>query len=359
MPGSRTLPLVLLLLLLTAPLMAQETRLRIVASHSIAADVMARVAGDDAELMTLIPRGADPHSFRPAPSDLRALADADLVFINGADFEELLLPAIEQSVAADALVSLSTCVPILPGGHAEDEHGEEEHHDEEHADEPQEAMEAQCARHEVTLGTRFQALQDDHDSPGPLHSVDCQEFAGCDPHVWLLPRNVAHWTLVTRDALSARDPGRAEAYQQRSAEFLDEIAALEQDVLLPRIASLPPDRRLLVSNHRALRYFAGGYGFELAGSVLPGHSTLVEPGLAQLAELIDLLRARKVPAVFSETTASDDFAQLVAAESGAQLVLLHTGSLGAADGPAGTWLALMRSNVEAIVAALSDDAAEA
>ena len=344
---------ILLLLLLSASLAAQETGLRIVASHSIAADVLARVAGADAEVTTLIPRGSDPHSYHPAPSDLRALADADLVFINGAGHEEGLLAAIELTVAEDALVTLSDCVSILSGGH-DDHNDDDDHAGEVHAgdeDAHHEELEALCGRHTAELGERFLTLQDDQASPGPLYAVDCSALQGCDPHVWLLPRNVALWTLMARDVLASRDSANATAWQTRSEDFLDEIAALEQE-LLPLIATLPQEQRLLVSNHLTFSYFAAGFGFETPGSVLPGTSTLAEPGVAQLAALIDLVRAYNLPAIFGEATASNDVAQQVAAESGAQLVLLQPDSLGEAGGPADTWLGMMRNLVTTIVASL-------
>ena len=343
-PGRVAL-VILLLLLLAASLAAQETGLRIVASHSIAADVLARLAGADAEVTTLIPRGSDPHSYRPAPSDLRALADADLVFINGAGYEEGLLSAIELTVAEDALVTLSDCVPILPGGH--------EHEDDDHAGEEDahhEAMDSLCERHAAELGERFLTLPDQA-SPGPLYAVDCSALQGCDPHVWLLPRNVALWALLARDVLAARDSAHATAFQARSDVFLDDIAALEQELLL-LAATLPQEQRLLVSNHLNFGYFAAGFGFETPGSVLPGTSTLAEPAMAQLAALIDLVREHNLPVIFGETTASNDVAQQVAAESGAQLVLLQPESLGEAGGPADTWLGMMRKLVTSIVASL-------
>ncbi len=415
---------VLLVLLFSASLAAQETGLRIVASHSIAADVLARVAGADAEVTSLIPRGSDPHSYRPAPSDLRALADADLVFINGAGYEEGLLAAIELTVAEDALFTLSDCVAVLPSGHehehedddhgdeddhadadhgdedehvdddhgdedehenddhgdedehedddhgdegehVDDDHGDEgEHEDDDHGDEDEhvdevhegeedahhEAMESLCEQHEVELGERFLTLPGQA-GPGPLYSVNCSALQGCDPHVWLLPRNVALWTLLARDVLAARDSANATAYGARSDAFLDDIVALEQELLL-LVAALPQEQRVLISNHLTLGYFAAGFGFETPGSVLPGTSTLAEPGVAQLAALIDLVREHNLPVIFGEATSSNDVAQQVAAESGAQLVLLQLESLGEAEGLAGTWLEMLRNLVTSIVASL-------
>ena len=437
--------LAVILLLLVSPLQAQEAPLHIVASHSIAGDVIARVAGDDAEVITLIPRGSDPHSFRPTPSDLRALADADLVFINGANYEEGLLAVIDAAVEDSALFVISQCVPILPGGHQhdhghahddhhdddhgheehddhadedhhddddhadedhmhdeEDDHAHEEHDDDDHAeddhhdhegddhadddhhegeghdhdeddhhddedddhahDEHEDDMHAdgdvgaRCAQHEAELGDRFVTLQDANASPGALHAVDCEAIGGCDPHVWLQPRGIAHWVLTVRDILSAHDEAHAEGYHARADSFLDEIEALEQEELLPLIATLAPEQRLLVSHHFSLGYFAGTYGFAELGSVVPGLSGMAEPGVAELAAIIDLVRERNLSAIFGETTASDDdLMQQVAAETGATLVSLDMESLGEEDSAIGTWIGLMRSNVEAIVKALSGE----
>ena len=99
-----------LLLLLSIPFSnAQEDRLQVVGSHSILSDVIANVAGDAADVTSTMPLGADPHSFQPTPSDLTALADADVVFINGAFFEEGLLEAIENA-GDDMNIVTASCV---------------------------------------------------------------------------------------------------------------------------------------------------------------------------------------------------------------------------------------------------------
>ncbi|MCY3907880.1 MAG: metal ABC transporter substrate-binding protein [Anaerolineaceae bacterium] len=376
-----------LLLVLSPSLAAQEAPLSIVASHSIAADVIARVAGDDAEVVSLIPRGQDPHSYQPTPAALRQLADADLVFINGANYEEGLLAVIDAAIDDEALFVISECVPIIPGGHMHDHHehehddhhegedddhadehdheGEDDHHADEHDHEDEddhheiavhEDAEERCAQHEMELGDRFQNLQDDEVSPGPLHAVDCEAIGGCDPHVWLHVRGIAHWVLSARDILSSHDSAHAEGYHARADSFLDEIEALEQEVLLPLIATLPVEQRLLVSHHFSLGYFAGAYGFAEIGTVVPGLSGLAEPGVAELAAIIDLVRERNLPAIFGEATSGDDdLMRQVSNETGAALVGLDMETLGEEGSPIGTWIGLMRSNTEAIVGALSGE----
>ncbi|MDE0610851.1 MAG: zinc ABC transporter substrate-binding protein, partial [Anaerolineaceae bacterium] len=243
----------------------------------------------------------------------------------------------------------------------DDDHADEHDHEDEddhHEIAIHEDAEERCAQHDMELGERFLKLQDEAASPGPLYAVDCDAIGGCDPHVWLQPRNIAHWTLTARDILAAHDSAHAEGYFERSEAYLQEIEALEQEELLPLIATLPVELRLLVSHHLSLGYFAGTYGFAELGSVVPGRSTMAEPGVAELAALIDLVRERNLPAVFGETTSSDDLIRQVATETGATLVNLDMESLGEEDGPIGTWIGLMRSNVEAIVNALADEMSE-
>ena len=115
---------------------AQATMLNVVASQSILADIASQVAGDSAEVRSLMPVGADPHTFTPLPSDLTAVAEADLVFLVGAGYEETLLEAIESAGEMVNIVEASACVQVIPAGasmHHEDEHADE--HEDEHAHE--------------------------------------------------------------------------------------------------------------------------------------------------------------------------------------------------------------------------------
>ena len=123
---------------------AQGAMLNVVASQSILTDVARQVAGDKADVRSLIPVGSDPHAFTPSPSDLTAVAEADLVFIVGTGYEETLLEAIESAGEMVNIVTVSACVRIIPAGasmHHDDEHADEhddhahEHDDDDHADE--------------------------------------------------------------------------------------------------------------------------------------------------------------------------------------------------------------------------------
>jgi zinc transport system substrate-binding protein len=262
---QRLLVLVMLLLSLSLmlPAQAQEDRLQIVASHSILADVVANVAGDAADVTSTMPRGADPHSFQPTPNELTALANADVVFINGALFEEGLLEAIENAGTDMNIVTASSCVEII--AFSEHDHEEGEHdHEEDHTHEDEEAtalgseIASLCELHYAEMAALHEAghdhedevhdheeeateeehdheeateeehdhaeeaTEEEHDHShgtvetlGPLYTLACEghdhegeaetegehDHGNCDPHVWLDPHNAMYWTMLIRDEL--------------------------------------------------------------------------------------------------------------------------------------------------------------
>lgn len=365
---------------------AQERRLQVIATHTILADVVANVAGDFADVVALMPINADPHTFVPAPSDVARLADANLVFVNGAFFEEGLLEVIENAAVEVNIVEASQCVPILPFG-AHDHDLEAEHAAADAAETaaplPEGEFAERCAGYyEAMTILHGGEAHADHEGDeaeqdaqhghgveplGPLYVLDCAgghgheaEAAadhdhvegGCDPHVWWEPHNVIFWTMTIRDSLSELDPVNAAAYAANAAAYIDALDALAHDEIRPLIESLPAERRILVTDHDSLGYFASAYGFEVVGVVIPGGSTLAEPSPAETAALIDLIRQEGVSAIIVGTTVSSVMADQVSAETGAQIVRIYTDSLSETGGPAGTYLDFMRYNADVIVGAL-------
>ncbi len=370
---------------------AQDPRLTIVASYSILADVVANVAGDAAEVTTLMPVGTDPHTFTLVPADLARLAQADIVFVNGAFFEESLLEAIENAAPDLNIVEASACVAILPFGG----------HDHDHESEAQATPEAaptestlpdvllpiaeQCATHSAEIGAIHADAQDpeaesDHDheqgahdaeSLGTLYALDCttphedettaasagvhdHAESGCDPHVWWQPHNVIYWTMTIRDTLSDLDPANASIYAANAAAYIAQVDALTHDEIRPLIETLPLERRIFVTDHDTLTYFAHAYDFEIVGVVVPGGSTLGEASASEIASLIDTIRAEGVSAIFVGSTVNPQLAEQIANETGVRVIALFTDSLSEADGAAPTYLDFMRYNVQTIVDALSE-----
>jgi ABC-type Zn uptake system ZnuABC Zn-binding protein ZnuA len=278
--------------------------LRVVATTSIIGDVVAQVGGDLIELTTLMAAGQDPHSYEPGAGELTAVADADLLFLNGWDLEESLVNTL-QSIGAD--------IPVVP----------------------------------VSVGISPLAMGADEE-----HG----QHGGADSHVWLDVANVRAWTATIADVLSALDPANAEAYAANAAAYDAELAELDA-FIKAEVATIPAERRLLVTNHESLNYFARAYGFGTVGTVIPAASTLAEPSARDLAGLVEVMRERDMCTIFSETTVSDALAQTIAAElAGCDVVgvrPLYTGALGLPGSGADSYLGLMRANVGEIVAGLN------
>ena len=177
-----------------------------------------------------------------------------------------------------------------------------------------------------------------------------------DPHFWFDPVRVKIAVNEMAAHLSALDPGSASVYHRNATDYgeqLDELHAWIQE----QVAMVPPERRLLVTSHDSLSYFAKAYGFkaygfEVVGLVIPSLGPDVDPSGDHLAKLVEVVREHDVPAIFGETTVSERLARAVAQESGAELVQLYSGSLGKVGSGADTYLGMVRANVERIVGAL-------
>jgi zinc/manganese transport system substrate-binding protein len=363
---TRILLLCLSLFLLTSQVIHAQERLQVTASFTILADVAKQVAGDAADVASLMPIDADPHTFSPTPQDLIALANSNLILVNGINFEEGLMESIENAGSEMNIVVVSECVPILPIGasaHHETEETHEEHEAEVSVIETDSSeTAARCATYETELGIE---TSDDHDeaSLGHLYEINCgehheesgeeHEAGSCDPHVWTNPENVMLWTLRIRDALSQADPTNAETYAANASAYLETLRALDANELLPLVETLPVESRVLVTNHETLGYFAVHYGFELIGVVLEGGTTVAEPSAAEVAALIDTIRSADVHAIFAENTTSTTLIQRVAEDTDITIVTLYSDSLGDAESSASTYLDYMRYNVQTIVTALT------
>ncbi|MCU0463325.1 MAG: zinc ABC transporter substrate-binding protein [Anaerolineae bacterium] len=390
---------------------AQSEPLKVVASFSVLADVVQNVGLNGVEVTSLIPVGADPHSYEPSAQDLRVLAEADVIFVVGAGFEEGLLEAIENTADGSIpVVEASACVPVRAfGAHDHDEHADEEHADEEHADEhgdEEHADEAHtdehadedhtdegglldfdtlCAAHDAYLAaadaekggmlTAAPRTNDTDEVMGRLHELECgghddhegeehadeaegdhaHEEGACDPHVWSDPNNVYYWALTISDTLGALDSTNAQQYAANAEEYIYLVIDHLALNLYPLIEAIPAENRVLVTNHETLGYFAAAYGFEMVGFVLPGGSAFAEPSAQDIVALVELIRAEGVPAVFAETTISASVAEQVAAEAGVAFYGLYTDSLSAPDGAAATYLDYLTYNIETIAQALAGE----
>jgi zinc/manganese transport system substrate-binding protein len=308
---------------------SSEPDVNIVATTTIWADIASRsLCG--LEVASVIPAGADPHTFETSLADRATLEQADLVVANGLALEEGLVDLL--ATVADGgtpVIEMTEAVAIRDMGDEHDEDHADEHHDEDedHGDE-----------HGEDHG-------DEHDEDH--HADHDHGHSGGDPHIWLDPINVASTVnLITEAAI---DAGFDTSVRACAQDFIDEIEALDIEIA-DDLSAIPSDRRFLVTNHDALGYFAERYGFEVVGTVIPSLSTLAETNPADLADLAAIIEELDIPTVFSEEQASARDADALAdAIPGLTVVALDTGSLRDTDDD---YLSMMRRNVTAIAEAL-------
>jgi len=275
--------------------------LRALASASFLADIAQNVAGERLRIESLIPSGLDPHAFEPTPQDVAKIADSQVLIVNGAGFEGWL-----QDVLANA------------GG-------------------------------ERTVINASQGLASGATGDQPSGEKNAQEV---DPHFWLDPSLAIHYVENIRDGLSQADPAGSDTYSRNAAAYIAQLKELDVWIQA-QVQQIPPERRLLVTNHESFGYFAERYGFKVVGAVIPSTSTEASPSAEQLAQLVEAIRATGAPAIFLETGANPGLAEQVAAETGIKVVTdLYSHSLTASDGVAPTYLEMMRHNVRTIVNAL-------
>lgn len=314
---------------LSPAVLDEGEKLRVVASTNILGDVVQNVGGEAIELTVLLPVGADPHGYTATPEDLRTLSDAHVIFVVGEGIEESLEDVLENREGTSALVAVNTGIDLIDM--AEAEHAAEGEHEEagEHA-----------AEYEHTEG---EAHAKDKEGEDHHHGVD--------PHTWTAVPNVIHWVETIEHTLSALDPANAATYVANAAAYTTELKNLDAEIA-SALAALPAASRKLVTDHETFGYFAARYDFELIGSVIPSFSTLAAPSAQELAALQEQITNEGVKAIFVGSTVNPDLAEQIAADVGVQVIPLYADSLSAPEGPAATYLELMRYNVNAISEAL-------
>jgi zinc/manganese transport system substrate-binding protein len=367
------------------------TVLEIVATTSILGDLVASVVQGDATVEVLLPIGADPHDFAPSAAQATALRSADLVVANGLDLEEGLVSLLEGAEEDGVVVFEATDhVDLIEYGeegghshgdddhgddehgddehgddehgddehgddeHGDDEHGDDEHGDDEHGDDEHGDDEHGDDEHGDDEHGDDEHGDDEHgdDEHGDDEHDDAHDHGDEDPHVWFDAARMAGVVDALGAELTALDDSID--WEARAADVSDDLMALDEEIR-EVLADIPDDGRILVTNHEALGYFADAYDFEIAATIIPGGSTLSEPSAADLQDVIDVVSDTGVTAIFAETTAGGGLADVVADEVGQDVVVveLFTESLSDADGPAPTYIEMMRFNATAIAEALS------
>ena len=349
-----------------------DTPVQVVATTNFVADWARVVGGSRVEVFSLLPVGGDPHTFLPGARDVARVADADLVLTVGLGLEADWLEDLLHNASADEsrIVALGEGVDPIEftmvdmhddhgdadeHGHDEDDHDDEDEHG--HAeDEHDDADEHGHDEDDHGDADEHGHDEDDHDDEDEHgHSEDDDhdghDHGPLDPHFWFDPIRVKVAVNEIAAQLSDIDPDNASVYFRNASEYGEELDELHAWTL-EQVSVVEPGRRLLVTSHDSLSYFAVVYGFEVVGLVIPSLATHVEPSAEHIADVVEEVREHDIPAVFGETTVSEKLAQTIASETGAELVRLYSGSLGPEGSGADTYLGMVRTNVERIVEAL-------
>ena len=299
---------------------AAEDKLKVVASFSILADMVAEIGGDDVDVSVIVGRGADAHGFEPTPNDTRKLTHADVLFVNGLGFEAWLPRLVAASEFKGKEVVVSQGVQTLAfAGHAHD-HGHEHEHE-----------------HEVHGGDAHEATHaHDHGSQ--------------DPHAWQDPANGVIYAKNIAEGLAAADPEDAADYRARAQAYIAQIQDVDAETR-QALKNIPEGNRTLVTSHDAFGYFSRAYGIRFLSAV--GVSSQAEASARDVAQLIDQVKRDGIKAVFVENVTNPKVIEQIARETGARMGgTLYADSLASKEEPAGTYLGMLHWNATQIVQAL-------
>lgn len=263
----------------------------VVVTTNILGDMVTEVVGGLADVEVIMPLGSEPHEFAASAREAEAMAEADLLVVSGAGFEEGLLDIIDDVRDAG--------VPIFAFA--------------EHVD----------------------LLAD-------------------DPHIWTDPSRMATAIGAFADDAAGLEGVDAAALETQATAYIRELTRLDAEIA-DALADVPPDRRVLVTNHEVFGYFADRYDFEVIGAVIPSLTTSASASAADVDTLAALIEANDVPAIFAETTQPTELAEAIAEEVGdsVEVVELFSESLGEEGSGAETYVAMMRVNAERIAGALT------
>jgi len=267
-----------------------KDRIKIVASFSILGNMVEQVVGDHADVTTIVGPDADAHVYQPSAADARAVANADIIFVNGLGFETW----------SDTLI-------VESGTNA--------------------------SVHVATAGVK-------------IVTVD----GSTDPHAWNSLSNGVVYVNNIASTLSEKMPTKADMIEANRAAYVDKLLALDI-ATKATLANLPANKRTVVTAHDAFGYLADAYGMIFLAPV--GIDTDAEPSAQELAVLIDQLKADGAAALFVENITSPALVQQIADETGLTIGgRLFSDALSERGGPATSYLAMFEYNLETLLTAL-------
>ena len=326
---------------LAAPAIAQSDKpIPVVATFSVLGDMTKRIGGEHVAVTTLVGPDGDAHVYQPTPADARAVSEATILVANGLQFEGWLDRLIDASdFDGMRVVATDGIEPIAFDDEHDDEHdnggGHDEHAEDGHDDEHGHDEHAEAG----------------HDDEEHAEGDDHHHHGAFDPHAWQsLGHAVAYVDNITA-GLAQADPANAADFYQNRAAYVAEIEALDAEIR-EIVAGLSADQRIVVTSHDAFQYFGRGYGLTFLAP--QGLSTESEASAKDVARLIQQIRERGIRAVFIENIGDSRLLEQIADETGAVIGgTLYPDALSGPDGPAATYLDMMRHNATTLARALA------
>ncbi len=350
----------LLPLPLAAPAFAQsDGPIQVVATFSILGDMVKRIGGEHIAVKTLVGPDGDAHVYQPTPADARTVSEAEILVVNGLEFEGWLDRLVDATdFDGMRVVATAGINPIsFDDDHDEhdDEHDMHEEHDE-HDEHEEHEEHAEHDEHDEHEEDEEHAEHDEHDEheEDEEHAEaghDDHHHGAFDPHAWQSFANAVVYVDNITAALSQASPANAADFYQNRAAYVAEIEALDAEIH-ELMEGLPADHRTVVTSHDAFQYFARYYGLTFVAP--QGLSTESEASAKDVAHLIEQIREQGISAVFVENIGDSRLLERIADETGAGIGgTLYPDALSGPDGPAGTYLDMMRHNATTIAQALN------
>lgn len=304
---NRLLLASLLAILAAGPTLAAD-RLPVVASFSILGDMVSRVGGDRVAVTTLVGPDGDAHVYEPTPDDIKAVARAKLLVVNGLGFEGWMDRLAEASGYKGPVTVASNGV----------------------------------TSRKMAEGEEGQTDAGSHANP---------DHQGIDPHAWQDVANAVTYVKNIAAGLDTADPQGKATYDANATAYIAELEALDAEAR-SAMAALPADRRKIITSHDAFGYFGAAYGLALLAP--EGVSTESEASATDVARIIRQIRDDAIPAIFVENIKDRRMIDQIAAETHAVVGgELYTDALSAKDGPAPTYVDMIKHNIGTLTEALA------
>lgn len=320
-----------------APAETEEAKLKVEVSFYPMYEFTKNVAGDLANVHTLVPTGMEPHDWEPTPQDIASIEKADVLVYNGAGMESWI-DQVTGSLSNAKLIQVEAShgIDLLEGS-------EEEEHDHEHAD--------TTDTHDHADEATTEEHDHDHDAEAEeVHTHD-HDHGGLDPHVWLSPALAVKEVRNIEAGLAQAAPEHAEQFKQNADAYVAKLEALDQDF---KAAVADGKRKDFITQHAAFGYLAKEYGLQQVP--IAGLSPEQEPSAAQMASVIDFAKEHQVKTIFFETLVSSKVSETIANEVGAKTAVLNPiEGLTEEEIAAGMdYIGVMRQNLEALKLALNE-----